>query len=212
MLLKDVINSDVSFKQKCSNLQNFIKYYINLQKGLRNKSIFALETSESEDLLELRKELSKEKKLLQEVFSNNVKSFLEKHNLKKRLSFHSKEDFLQVGLNSIFLDEPIKSIWTTGKALFYLPTNKKTRQVECEIFSLIPTSVCIKFENTYSKKIFISKLSTKKIKFNIIQNLESEQVSEISIESEKRWISSILTNKGNDIPLGVWIKSIEITD
>ena len=212
MFLKNVINSDASFKQKCNNLQNFIKYYINLQKGIRDKSIFALTTSESKDLLELQKELSTEKKLLEEVFSKNVKSFLEKQVLKKKIEFFSKEDFLQAGLNSIFLEEPIRSIWTTGKALFYLPTNNKSRKVKCQIFSLIPTSVCIKFENISSKKILISKLSTKKIELDIIQNSELETVSEISIESEKRWISSILTNQGNDIPLGVWIKSIEIID
>ena len=126
-MLKEINAKNLSFLQKLCRINNIIQYYFRLEKGILNKKIFFPENINSKDSDKLIKALDNvDYQLIKEISTENIKEFLENLNLKNKIDFSQKRDFLQVGINTIFIHEPIKGLWTSGKATFYFPNSNNT--------------------------------------------------------------------------------------
>ena len=210
-IINEINSNNLSFGQKINNIKKLFQYYYRLEKGISSKTIFQsekIDSQESEKLVNVLDNI--DYKIIEEILSGNTKKFLQKLKLKNKIDFKDKRDFLQVGMNTVFIKEPFKGLWTTGKATFYLPTVKNLMHyLTIEIFSIIPTTIIIGQEKNILKKITIKKIQTKKIELPL-DKIDSNIV-ELFIDVEKRWRPNIITKKSNEIPMGVNIRSIMIS-
>ena len=209
-IINEINANNSTFKQKFNNIKNLILYYFRLEKGISSKTIFHSEDFDSEEPARLTNILkNSDYEIIEKVITENTKIFLRDLKLKNKIDFKEKRDFLQVGINTVFIHEPFNGLWTTGKATFYLPILKNVNN-NCilEIFSIIPTIIIIGYGGTTLKKVPIKKLQTKRIQLSL--NNIDDDVIELFVDVEKRWRPNVITKKSNEIPLGINIKSIMI--
>ncbi len=208
--LKEINAENLTFSQKLHRINNIIQYYFRLEKGILNKKIFFTDDKNSNESGKLIKVLDPiDYQIINEIFTENTKKFLRNLKLKNRIDFSSKKDFLQVGINTVFIHEPIKGLWTTGKATFYFPNlNGNVSKIIMEVFSVIPNTVFIGQDGIILRKIPINKIQTKKIVLPL--NKTDDKIIEIFIDVEKRWRPNVLIKNSYEIPMGVNIKSVMI--
>jgi len=209
-IIGEINKNNPTLKQKLINIKELIQYYYRLEKGISNKSIFQSQNFNSVESKKLSNILeSIDQKFIENFLTNNIKIFLRKLELKNKIEFKDKRDFLQVGMNTIFIQEPFKGLWTTGKATFYFPIDKKLKNnLTIEVFSIVPTVVIIGQERKILQKVPIKKFHTKKIQLPL--NKVEDDIVELFVDVEKRWRPNIITKKELEIPMGVNIKSIMI--
>lgn len=205
--LKTIIDCNKNtIQQNFHSVKNLIIYYFRLKRGLINKTIFV---SKNNDLEQTRNYFEILNSSNNELIKENIKKYLNKIKIVNKIDFSKKSDFLQVGMNTLFIHEPIEGLWTTGKATFYLPIIKdKVRYLKVEIFSVIPTKIIIGQEKQILKVIKVKEIQTKVV--SLLLNDTKDNIVEIFIESEKRWWPNIISKRANKIPIGVNIKSISI--
>ena len=209
-IINEINTNNLTPKQKLNNIKNLILYFFRLEKGILNKTIFQSENfhpNESERLISILDNI--DYKIIEEILTRNTKIFLKNLKLKNKIDFNEKRDFLQVGINTVFVHEPFKGLWTTGKATFYLPISNNTmNHCTIEIFSIIPTTIIIGQDGTTLEKINVKKIQTKRIQLPL--KVTNEHIIELFIDVEKRWRPNVITKKSNEIPMGIKIKSIMV--
>lgn len=209
-IIMELNSNSITIKQKLSNIKNLIQYYYRLERGIASKNIFESQdfnNSESDKLISSLD--NTDFQIIEKIFTRNTKNILGKFKLKNKIKFNEKRDFLQVGMNTVFIHEPFKGLWTTGKATFFLPiSEKRTNNLTIEIFSIIPTTIIIGQDTKILKKISIKKIQTKKIQLSL--NKTDNNIVELFVDVTKRWRPNIITRTSNEIPMGVNIKSITI--
>ena len=209
-IIKEINSDNHTLGQKFNSIKNLIQFYYRLEKGILNKTVFQPKNFDSNESERLISTLDKiDYQIIENILTRNTKKILRKLELKNKIYFNEKKDFLQVGINTIFINEPFKGLWTTGKATFFLPISKNVENnLTVEVFSFIPTTIIIGHDGTTLKKIPIKKIQTKRIQLPL--NITDDDIIELFVDVEKRWRPNIITKKSNEIPMGINIKSIMI--
>lgn len=206
-------DSKPSLSVLIKNLTTFYRYYRNLNSGINSGKIYHQLTSQSQEFIKFVSCLTEDDtQLLNQIFKRNVEEFLTKTKLHTFLDFEKRIGTLQIGYNTIYIEKPKVGLWTTGKAIFYVPTKiDHVNKITIEIFSIPPLSVIIGFENEKITDVNISKLSTRKIEFTIDPSRITKNVSEIYITTDKLWLPNIILNVEESIKIGIGIKSIRVS-
>ena len=209
-IIKEINTNNHTLEQKLNGIKNLIQGYYRLERGILNKTVYQsknLDSNESKKLINALENI--DYKIIEEVLTKNTKEKLQKLKLKNKIDFRERRDFLQVGINTIFVNGPFKGLWTTGKATFFLPISKNvTNNLTIEVFSFIPTTIIIGQDGKILRKISIKKIQTKKIQLPLVSN--DGNIIELFVDVEKRWRPNVITKKSLEIPMGVNIKSLMI--
>lgn len=216
MLLKtiiDVLKEDKSFSSQIKNLISFTKYYIKLQEGIKSKKIYHSINNQDPSLEKLLDDLNvQDFKLIDELFHKDVKNFLKGRELKQHLDFDDENCSLQIGQNTLYTEKPITGIWTTGKAIFYIPISKKeNNRVSIELRSIVPLQVTVGFENKEVTTYEMPQLATKKFTFEIKSDEVTDDVSEVFVTTDKLWYPSLILSLDSKVTIGVGVKSIDVS-
>lgn len=209
-IVKNATRDRLTIEEKLTSIKNLIQGYFRLEKGILNKTIYQSMNFDSNESKTITKTLEEfDYQIIKEILTKNTKKILRKFELKRTLDFNEKKDFLQVGMNTIFINGPFRGLWTTGKATFFLPISRnKSNNLKLEIFSLIPTTIIIGNDEKILKKILIKKFQTKKI--DVLIDKINDEIIELYVDVEKRWLPNVVTKNSPEIPMGVNIKSITI--
>ena len=216
MLLKTIINvlkEDKSFSSQIKNLISFTKYYIKLQEGIKSKKIYHSINNQDPSLEKLLDDLNvQDFKLIDELFHKDVKNFLKGRELKQHLDFDDENCSLQIGQNTLYTEKPIIGVWTTGKAIFYIPISKKeNNRVSIELRSIVPLQVTVGFENKEVTTYEMPQLATKKFTFEIKSDEVTDDVSEVFVTTDKLWYPSLILSLDSKVTIGVGVKSIDVS-
>ena len=199
--------------QKLKELVKFVKYYKNFSRGVASGKIYHQFKVQNPQIIELIDQLKPEDmELIDKLFKKDIQNFLGNKKLKSHLDFDKKIGLDQIGYNTMYVDKPITGLWTTGKATFFIPTKKESRnKVSIEFQSIAPIQVTIGFEKKDVKNFNMVKLATKKVYFVIEQTQIKNKVSEISISTDKLWLPSVVLGVDDSVKLGVSLKSIDVS-
>jgi len=216
LLLKtiiDVLKEDKSFSSQIKNLISFTKYYIKLQEGIKSKKIYHSINNQDPSLEKLLDDLNvQDFKLIDELFHKDVKNFLKGRELKQHLNFDDENCSLQIGQNTLYTEKPITGVWTTGKAIFYIPISKKeNNRVSIELRSIAPLQVTVGFENKEVTTYEMPQLATKKFTFEIKSDEVTDDVSEVFVTTDKLWYPSLILSLDSKVTIGVGVKSIDVS-
>jgi len=216
LLLKtiiDVLKEDKSFSSQIKNLISFTKYYIMLQEGIKSKKIYHSINNQDPSLEKLLDDLNvQDFKLIDELFHKDVKNFLKGRELKQHLDFDDENCSLQIGQNTLYTEKPITGVWTTGKAIFYIPISKKeNNRVSIELRSIVPLQVTVGFENKEVTTYEMPQLATKKFTFEIKSDEVTDDVSEVFVTTDKLWYPSLILSLDSKVTIGVGVKSIDVS-
>jgi len=199
-----------NLKQKINELKKNYFFYKKLIKLLKDGNLYQNFQQDNGNVKEFMKQINEnDENLLKNIFQENVREFLKTTKLKKEIRFLDSADFRQIGYGTILVRKPVKGLWTTGKALFYLPVFKgKSNKIEIEFFSIAPIQVQITFENTIVENVRLGILSSKKIQFVIEQEKIKDQTSQIVLETDRLWFPHKILGRGEGILVGVGINRI----
>jgi len=204
-----ILDDNISLRQKISKLKENYIFYRRLQQLLKKGTIYhSLEDKKiTNDFLgHLTKE---DHNLIKKIFEKNVKEFLKLGNLKNSLTFEADDDFRQIGYGTMLLQKPVRSLWTTGKALFYLPFMKDDdNKFKLEFFSIPPITISVRFEGKDIEKVHLGTLSSKSLEFVVNKEDFRDNVCKIEIITNKLWLPHKLSKSDEVILIGVGIKSI----
>lgn len=209
-IIKDVLGQNLTLKNKIKKLCEYYSYYRNLKNSLQDESLYSELEGQNEKITKLMNEFSEDDYLLiNKLFNNEIKDFLKKQKLEKNLNFTKTRNFFQVGPNFVFVEEPVKALWTTGKGFLYMPTKPDSdNSFEIELFSIPPLNVEIGFENNIIKNLNFSSLVYKKISFVIDKSLVKEKISQIFVNTDKVWFPNSIMKREEIIPVGIGVISI----
>ncbi|MDH3618391.1 MAG: hypothetical protein OES14_00480 [Nitrosopumilus sp.] len=212
-IITNALGNEDKFLKKIQAILKLAKHYNNLQKGIRTKTIYLNLKKQDSDLINfLDKVDNYDISLMKKLFRKETTEFLKKRDLKKHIDLDNKIGLEQIGFNTIFVEKSISAFWTTGRANFFIPTEKKlTNKITIEIRSIVPLDVTVGFEDTPIKTVKMSKLSTKQIEI-IIQPTEiTNDVSEIYIKTDRLWLPNVILDTDETVALGVGVKSINVS-
>ena len=211
-ILQEVVKGDDNILVKIKRLSEFNKYRKNLDNGIKNQKIFHRLERQNEQLENLAQNLKDEDYELQEKFFNyDVKEFLKSRKLQTNLEFEKRNISEQIGLNTIFVEKPVRGLWNTGKATFYIPTkpNHET-EIIFDLQSVVPLMVTIEFEEEKLHSEKFSKLSSKRIQLKIPSSIVNSTISKISINTDTLWIPSVILGLEKSVTIGIKIGSISV--
>ena len=212
-IIKDSLSHEDKFLKKIQAILKLVKYYNNLRKGIKSKTIYLDLINQNSDLIDFLDNLeSDDISLTNKLFREESIEFLKKRDLKKHIDLDNKIGVEQIGFNTVYVEKPILGFWTTGRANFFVPTEKKlTNKIVIETQSIIPLGVTVGFEDMPIKTVQVSKLSTKQIEI-IIQPTEiTNDVSEVYINTDRLWLPHVILDINKTVALGVGIKSINVS-
>jgi len=208
-IIHDFLNQDQSLVTKVRNLWNLIKYYNKLNNGINSGKIYH-QTASNPVLNKIIDNLQEDSKLIDLLFHKDVKNFHKTKDLKTHLNFENRVGSNQIGLNSMYIEKPIRGLWTTGKATFYLPTKKGHKFcITIVLQSIPPLRVTIGIEKTDVKKILIQKLSTRKVTMVLSPSEIKDEVCEVFVTTDKLWLPNQIMKGEKSTTLGICVKSIE---
>jgi len=212
-IIIEILHQDGNFFNKLKMLKEFLKYYNNFRRSLADGSIYHKLELQNSSVNEIIQTLSIEDfNLLDKLFKKDIENFLDKKKLNQYLDFDEKLSANQIGYNTIYLEKPIKGLWTTGMATFYMPTKMNFRnKFSAEFRSITPVKVTIGFEKKNVKTFTMPKLSTKKIEFIVEPAQITKQISEIFITTDKLWLPNVILEVNKSITLGIGIKAISVS-
>jgi len=211
-IIKDSLSHEDRFLKKIQAILKLAKYYNNLQKGIKSKTIYLDLINQNSDLIDFLDKLgNNDISLTNKLFREESIEFLKKRDLKKHIDLDNKIGVEQLGFNTVYFEKPIFGFWTTGRANFFVPTEKKlTNKIVIEIQSIVPLDVTVGFEDMPIKTVQVSKLSSNQIEI-IIQPTEiTNDVSEVYINTDKLWLPHIILDINKTVALGVGVKSINV--
>ena len=212
-IIKDSFSHEDKFLKKIQAILKLAKYYNNLRKGIKSKTIYLNLIKQNSDLIDFFDNLENDDiSLTNKLFREDSIEFLKKRNLRKHIDLDNKIGVDQIGFNTVYVEKSISGFWTTGKANFFVPTEKKlTNKILIETQSIPPLDVTVGFENAPIKTVKVSKLSTKQIEI-IIQPTEiTNDVSEVYIKTDRLWLPNVILDTDKTVVLGVGVKSIKIS-
>ncbi len=205
-------NKDSSIFNEIKKLLSYIRYYNNLNYGIRSNKIYHKIENQNEEYDNFLKNLKKEDlNLFDKLFRIDIKDFLSKSNLLEKLEFDRKIGLSQVGYNTIFVKEPNFGLWTTGRATFFIPTKKeKINRIVVELFTIPPLTVTVGLENLPLQTTRMKKLSKRKIEIQVKSSIITDMVSELFVNTDTLWYPDIVYGNKETVTLGVCVKSIKV--
>ena len=94
-IIKEINKNNLTFEQKIKNIKNLILYYYRLEKGILSKTIFQSENFDSSESDKLISTLdNRDYQIIKEILTENTKNILCILELKKKIDFSLKKDFL----------------------------------------------------------------------------------------------------------------------
>lgn len=204
-------NNEKSFKLK--DIFRLLSYYKNFQNGLKNGKIYHELKTQNTKVEELISKFSdNDLNLINTLFKMDVKNYLRTKKLCSKLDFDKRQASNQIGFNTVFIEKPIKGLWTTGKSTFYLPTKKGLQnKITIKLFSIAPVNVVIGFDGKEYKTLSIPKLSTKILEIRLLPKEIIDDISEISISTDKLWLPSVVLDFKESLTLGICVRSIDVS-
>jgi len=212
-VFSDTVRREEGLLKKIESTISLIKYYNNLRKGIKSGKIYLTNPNQNSELGELFTKFSTDDfKLMDTLFREDIKKFLNQIELKTYLNFDERIGSEQIGYNTIYVENPINGLWTTGKATFFLPTKKQLKnKFIIEFRSIPPINVTVRFEKTPIKNFSIPKLSSNKIEFTMDPSKIVEDISEITISTDKLWLPNVILEVEESLTIGIGVKSIGVS-
>ena len=212
-IIKDSLSHEDKFLKKIQAILKLTRYYNNLRKGIKSKTIYLNLTNQNSDLIDFLDKLENgDISLIKKLFREESIVFLKKRDLKKHIDLDNKIGIDQVGFNTVYVEKSILGFWTTGRANFFVPTEKKsTNRIVIEIQSIVPLGVTVGFEDTAIKTVQVSKLSAKQIEIIIQPTQITNDVSEVYIDTDRLWLPHLILDTNQTVALGVGIRSINVS-
>jgi len=212
-ILFDVMGKEKTFQNKIKKLFLLIKYYNSLNKGISSGHIFHKIKNQDPTITQLFEKFTKQdNELVEKLFQKDVKEFFQRVKLKNHLDFDKKIGFDQVGINTIYVNNPIAGLWTTGKATFYIPTKKDfNNKVSLELESIPPVKVTIGLENEKIKTLNMPKMSKKKVEFVVESSSNTNSITELFVSTDKLWFPSVILENEESVTIGICVKTIDVS-
>jgi hypothetical protein len=210
-IYKIITAKNLNFIEKVNELKKYYKYYQNFKNSFKQGTLYSNSKNQNQLHENFIKQIdSKDIELLNHIFNNDVKDWLKKMKIKENLEFNEKEDFLQVGIGTIFVEKPISMILTTGKAIFYLPfKDQKHSKIIIDCFGIAPLKATITCERSI-KEFEIGMFSRKTIEIKVEELDIVDNILEISIVTNKLWFLNKILQSERSILVGIGINSIKI--
>ena len=211
-IIKNSFDQEDKFLKKIQAFLKLAKYYSRLQKGIKTKKIYLNLTKQNSELVNFLHRLdNNDISLMNKLFRKETIEFLKKRDLKKNIELENKIGVEQIGFNTIYVEKALSGLWTTGRANFFVPTEKRLTKITIEIQSIAPLNVTVGFEDTSIITVNMSKLSTKQIEIIIQPTKITNDVSEVFINTDRLWLPSFILDTDETIALGVGVKSIKVS-
>jgi hypothetical protein len=211
-IIKNSFDQEDKFLKKIQAFLKLAKYYSRLQKGIKTKKIYLNLTKQNSELVNFLHRLdNNDISLMNKLFRKETIEFLKKRDLKKNIELENKIGVEQIGFNTIYVEKALSGLWTTGRANFFVPTEKRLTKITIEIQSIAPLNVTVGFEDTSIITVNMSKLSTKQIEIIIQPTKITNDVSEVFINTDRLWLPSFILDTDEIIALGVGVKSIKVS-
>ncbi|MDH3502333.1 MAG: hypothetical protein OEL69_07500 [Nitrosopumilus sp.] len=211
-IIKNSFDQEDKFLKKIQAFLKLAKYYSRLQKGIKTKKIYLNLTKQNSELVNFLHRLdNNDISLMNKLFRKETIEFLKKRDLKKNIELENKIGVEQIGFNTIYVEKALSGLWTTGRANFFVPTEKRLTKITIEIQSIAPLNVTVGFEDTSIITVNMSKLSTKQIEIIIQPTKITNGVSEVFINTDRLWLPSFILDTDETIALGVGVKSIKVS-
>ncbi|QUC64791.1 hypothetical protein NsoK4_00435 [Nitrosopumilus sp. K4] len=211
-VVMEFLKSKKNLQEKIKDLFLLLSYYRNLLHGIKTMKIYHLIASQNNRIEQLTKSLSEQDyELIDLLLQKNVKTFLQTQKLENSLNFDKRDSSIQIGQNTIFVEKPIRGLWTTGKSTFFMPIiPNRINKIQMTFFSIAPLSVTVSFDGVSNKQIDFQKLSTRTVDFSLNSNDCVESPIEISVVTDKLWFPNVVLNTPQSIPLGICIRQLSV--
>jgi hypothetical protein len=145
------------------------------------------------------------------LFRNHIESFLSEKKLESKLDFTERKGMDQIGFNCVVIDKLSPGLWTTGKAILFIPTQIGIdNKIIIELFNVAPLTVTIGINENKIKEVVMPKIATRKIEVILPQVDATKKISELYIVTDKLWRPSVVLEKNIPIVVGICIKSIQV--
>jgi len=186
--LKTLLKKENSISGKYHVFLKAINDYIKIKIGILFGAIYhEIENQDNEFQKFFNKVTEDDLKFFNELFNSDVKKFLSETTLESKLDFNKGLGTKQIGFNTISVENP-KSLWTTGRANFFIPTKKNVKnKIILKIASVTPLRIKIGFEKNIIKSFDMKSWSKQEIEFTIDPKKVTSNVSEIFIITDKMW-------------------------
>ncbi len=207
-----VLREKKSIVEKVKTLSHFLKYYIKLQHEINTGNVYHQLRNQNKEFVNFVEKLTpNDLKLLDCLFTKDVKKYLENKDLENNLDFTKFIGISQVGPNVVYIGGTFQGAVTLGKETFYIPTKKGLEhKIMLDIFNFVPLTLKIEFENHKLIEEKIPKLKSKKFNFTIASEQITNTVSELSVSTDKLWLPSRFLER-EPMPVGVLVKSIKVS-
>jgi len=207
-----VLKEKKSLVEKGKTLLDFLNYYRKLQHEIKTGKVYHQLRNQNKEFVNFVEKLTPDDlKLLDCLFTKDVKKYLENIDLENNLDFTKFIGVSQAGPNVVYPKRTFQGAMTIGKVTFYIPTKKGLEhQIMLEIFNFVPLTLKIEFENHKLIEEEIPKLKSKKFNFTISSEQITNTVSELSVSTDKLWLPSRFLEV-DPKPLGVLVKSIKVS-
>jgi len=207
-----VLREKKSLTEKVKTLSHFLKYYIKLKHEINTGMVYHQLKNQNKEFVNFVEKLTPDDlKLLDRLFSKDVKKYLEIKDLENNLDFTKFIGVTQVGPNVLYIGGIFQGAVTIGKEIFYIPTKKGfEHQIILDIFNFVPLTLKIEFQNHKLIEAKIPKLKSKKFNFTITSEQITNTVSELSVSTDKLWLPSRFLER-EQMPVGFLVKSIKVS-
>ncbi len=147
------------------------------------------------------------------VIDDYIRKSLIKIKISNLLDVEKKIGFENIGIGCLITPALFGNLIavTQGEASFYFPTKIKEKHVlKISLLSIPKISGIVKFEDKPIHHFSISTLSEHNVSVEISPELVKDNLSKISISTNRHWSSKYLDKNLPDFPLGVAVRSIEL--
>ena len=207
--LTKLIRLDISSKEKFQSTKKHLSEYLALKKTVSSGKIYHNLEQQNQEVIKLSHLIDKENFKIKEVEEKNIRKFLQKQKLESNIDFTSTKNFIQVGLNMILVEEPIRSLWNTGNGTIYMPVKENLEnQFEIKAISIPPVEIRVNVSDKQVLHHNLDTLQTKLLRFTIGKDLITDTIVKLDISTDKYWLPDVIIQDAQSIPLGVGIKSI----
>jgi len=145
---------------------------------------------------------------------SSMRKTLAKMEINNTVDFDNNKGFENVGMGSLFIPHLFgKAIAFTQKdASFYFKTReKKPLTLTINLVAIPKINGDVKFEDTKIGEFSCSTFSERQLNFRINPELIIQDISKITISTEKCWSPRYVLGDIPDFPLGVGIKSMNLS-
>lgn len=209
--MNKILNSELSTNEKLSTVASSLQYYFKLKIGEITRQIYHIG---EKNITEISKNNFLGSNMIK--FDMAIRNFIKKNStsVPNILDPSKNLGFEHVGFGAFLVKKFYNSLLLTqGKATFYFYTPiKKNIVFSITLQSIAKISGSIFFEDKKSLEFHLPSLKQRTFLIQIDKNDLVDVVSKIAVATNEFWSPHYIDNDLYDIPVGVGIKRIILSD